>query len=200
MSPRGLILASASAARAGMLRDAGLDFQIRPANLDEADITDTVQRSGSGPGDVAQELAAYKALYVSLDHPDALVLGADQVLNHNAELIDRAFDREGARATLTRLRGDTHTLISGAAIARDGDVLWEHSERVEMTVRPFSDAFLDIYLANAGSALTDAVGCYHLEGLGAQLFSRVEGDYFTVLGLPLLAVLQALRDIGHLTE
>jgi len=196
----GVILASASTARAAMLRAAGVPFRTDPAHVDEDAIKHTMLSVDAAPSEIAMALAEQKAHDVSPRHQGALILGADQVLVHRGELLSKTLDMTAARAQLARLRGDSHQLLSATAIVRDGVTLWRHSTAVTMTMRPFSDQFLDGYLARIGDLALGSVGCYHLEGPGAQLFARVEGDYFTVLGLPLLAVLDALRVQGVLGE
>lgn len=195
-----LILASASSTRASLLRGAGVQIEIAPADIDEAVIRDQGQTLGKDPAVIAAELAVAKAKVVSAQHPNAIVLGADQVLVHRNDLLSKASDLSEARAHLLRLRGETHRLISAAAIVRGGQTLWHDADHAELTMRDFSDAFLDSYLATTEDQILWSVGCYQLEGPGAQLFERVDGDYFTVLGLPLLAVLRALRETGHVAN
>jgi len=196
----GLILASASPARAGLLAGAGIEAEILPARIDEAAVKQALLAEGAPARDVADKLAELKALRISARRPGALVLGADQVLVCDGRLFDKAPDRAAARAQLTALRGRPHRLLSAAVIARDGTVLWRHVGAARLTMRPFSDGFLEDYLDLLGDLAFTSVGCYHLEGLGAQLFAAVEGDYFTVLGLPLLELLGFLRARGVLTE
>jgi septum formation protein len=141
-----------------------------------------------------------KALRVSARHPGRLVLGADQVLVADGRLFDKPDSLAAARDQLVALRGRTHQLLSAAVIALDGAPVWRHVGAARLAMRPFSETFLDEYLTRTGDLALTSVGCYHLEGLGAQLFARVEGDYFTVLGLPLLEVLGFLRARGVLTE
>jgi septum formation protein len=191
-----LILASASQTRQRMLADAGVVFTAHPADLDEAAVK--TRMTGSAPDAVAAELARQKALQVSAAYPGKMVLGADSVLAFDGALISKASGLDAARALLMRLGGRNHQLVSAAALARDGRVLWHGAQTVTLTMRPFSPAFLDAYLAAEGAAILSSVGCYRFEGLGAQLFERVDGDYFAVLGLPLLAVLAALRQEGIL--
>ena len=188
MSER-LILASKSAARRAMLENAGVAFTVRVADVDE----DALKCPGVDAPALAVELAAAKALAVSRADPEAWVLGGDQTLSFDDGLISKAPTLEVARERLTAMRGRSHQLHSGAALARNGALVWSGVDSVTMRMRDFSDAFLDTYLAAEGEALLDCVGSYRLEGLGAQLFEAVEGDYFTVLGLPLWPVLQALR-------
>lgn len=196
MTGERLILASGSAARRTMLEAAGVPFSVHPANVDE-DAIKAVHDPGDAPG-LAVELARAKALAVSRHDPDAWVLGADQTLAFAGGLVSKPASMEAARAQLSALRGRSHQLHSGAALARNGQVVWSGVDSVQMRVRDFSDRFLDAYLAAEGEALLGCVGAYRLEGLGSQLFEAVEGDYFTVLGLPLWPVLAELRRAGVL--
>jgi len=188
-----LVLASASPARAAMLAAAGVDAEVMPARIDEAAIKQAMLAEGAGPRDLADKLAEMKALRISARHPGRLVLGADQVLVHDGRVFDKAQGLTEARAHLATLRGQTHRLLSAAVVALDGQPVWRHVGVARLTMRPFSDTFLDAYLESIGELALHSVGCYHLEGPGAQLFSRVDGDYFTVLGLPLLELLGFLR-------
>lgn len=187
-----LILASKSAARRAMLADAGVPFVVQVADVDEG----ALKTPGVDPVELAAELARTKALAVSRHDADAWVLGADQTLAFDGGLVSKAATLDAARERLSAMRGRTHQLHSGAALARNGQVVWSGVDTVEMKMRDFSDAFLDAYLAAEGEALLSCVGSYRLEGLGAQLFEAVEGDYFTVLGLPLWPVLAELRRAG----
>jgi septum formation protein len=195
-----LVLASSSATRATMLRAAGVDVEIMPARIDEATVKQSMLAAGASPRDVADKLAELKAQRVSVRRPSRLVLGADQVLVHGGQLFDKAQSRAEARGHLTKLRGGTHQLLSAAVIAAAGQPIWRHIGLARLTMRPFSDAFLDAYLDRIGDLALQSVGCYHLEGLGARLFARVEGDHFTVLGLPLLELLGFLRAREVLSE
>ncbi len=187
-----LILASKSAARRAVLTDAGVPFTVQVADVDE----DALKTPGVDPVELAVELARAKALAVSRHDAEAWVLGADQTLAFDGGLISKAPTLATARERLIAMRGRTHQLHSGAALARNGQVVWSGVDTVEMKMRDFSDAFLDAYLAAEGAALLACVGSYRLEGLGSQLFEAVEGDYFTVLGLPLWPVLAELRRAG----
>ena len=189
-----LVLASGSAARRAMLAQVGVAFDVIPADVDEARLKAGL--AGAGPGEVATALAEAKALAVSRLQPAALVLGSDQILELDGGLMDKARDLDGARTRLRKLRGRTHSLHSAAALARGGEVIWTGVDRADLTMRPWSDAFLERYLAAEGPGLLGSVGCYRLEGPGAQLFEKVEGDFFTVLGMPLWAVLEELRRLG----
>jgi septum formation protein len=187
-----LILASKSAARRAILTEAGVPFTVQVADVDE----DALKTPGVDPAALAVELARAKALAVSRHDADAWVLGADQTLAFDGGLVSKAPTLEAARERLIAMRGRSHQLHSGAALARNGQVVWSGVDTVEMKMRDFSDAFLDAYLAAEGVALLACVGSYRLEGLGSQLFEAVEGDYFTVLGLPLWPVLAELRRAG----
>lgn len=188
-----LILASASASRQAMLKAAGVDFKVQSAAIDEPRLTVELLSKGADGGDIARGLAEAKALAVSRSNPGELVLGGDSILALGAELIDKSPDLVTLRTVLRKLSGTTHELISAVALASDGQILWHHAARARMTMRVLSDGFIDDYLAREGEAVLASVGGYHFEGLGAQLFDHVEGDYFTILGLPLLPVLKELR-------
>lgn len=191
-----LVLASKSAARRAMLTDAGVPFSVQVADVDE-DAVKAVHDPADAAG-LAVELARVKALAVSRHDPDAWVLGADQTLAFDGGLVSKAPSLDAARSRLAAMRGRTHHLHSGAALARNGQIVWSGVDTVTMRMRDVSDAFLDAYLAAEGEALLACVGAYRLEGLGAQLFEAVEGDYFTVLGMPLWPVLAELRRAGVL--
>ena len=188
-----LVLASASSSRARILSGARVAFLAMPADIDESALKATLLKQNKSVQEVAQALAEAKAIHVSKVRPDALVLGADQVLDFGGELLSKCADLAAARNLLWRLRGRQHRLISALALAEAGKVVWTHSETADLTMRTFSDAFLDAYLSAEGSAVLDGVGCYRLETMGAQLFERVEGDYFSILGLPLQPLLAELR-------
>ncbi len=191
-----LILASKSAIRGDMLRAAGLAITTYPASIDERGFEHRWESQGLSPSAVAEALAREKALSVSREHPGAVVVGADQTMALGEQRFTKVATLAAARAKLITLRGKRHELHSGFALARDGAVLASGVASAYLTMRDFSDAFLDDYLAKAGEAILASVGCYQLEGLGVTLFETIEGDYFTILGLPLLALLQALREQG----
>lgn len=189
-----LILASRSAARRAMLTGAGVPFEAEDAGVDEPAIKAAF--GSEAPSALAVELAQAKALAVSARRAGAWVLGSDQTLAFDDGLISKAPSLEAARDRLRIMRGREHQLHSGAALARDGAVVWSGVDTARMTMREFSDAFLDAYLAAEGEPVLASVGAYRLEGMGSQLFERVEGDYFTVLGMPLWPVLAELRRVG----
>lgn len=195
-----LVLASRSAARREMLTRLGVVFEAEDSGLDEGPLKTELLKAGAGAGEVAAKLAAAKAAAVSARRPGALVLGSDQTLELDGELIDKARDLEEARRRLQRMRGRSHVLHSGAALAVDGQAVWSDLDRAEMTMRGFSDGFLDRYLAAEGEALLGSVGCYRLEGLGGQLFERAGGDWFTIMGMPLWPLLAELRRRGALAS
>ena len=193
-----LVLASGSHSRKTLLTAAGLAYHADPADLDEDALMARLKADGADAQAVASELAAQKALHVSRRHPGKLVLGGDSVIAFGDRLLSKCATLEEARALLRQLSGHAHLLVSAAALARDDKILWRHASPCHMQVRELDDAFLDDYLKREGTALLSSVGCYRFEGLGAQLFEKVEGDYFSVLGLPLLPVLAALRREGEL--
>ena len=193
------ILASGSESRRRLLAAAGVPFVAIPADVDEDAIKDALLRAATPTRAIASHLARAKALRVSALYPDALVLGADQTLVLDDEIVSKCPDLVAARRLLERLRGRVHLLVGGYVLARAGAELWHHVETTSLTMRAFSPAFLDAYLAAEGTGLLSAVGCYKLEGRGAQLFATVEGDYFSILGLALLPLLAELRKHGVLT-
>ncbi len=190
------ILASGSASRKRILQAAGVPFTAVPADIDENRRKDALLAGGTELDRVAVALAEAKALHVSRAWPGALVLGADQALLFEDDLVSKCADLAAARVLLSRLRGKAHRLTSALALAKDGIVRWRHTATSVLHMRDFSDAFLDAYLSTEGEGILGCVGCYKLEGLGSQLFEAVEGDYFSILGLPLQPLLAELRRQG----
>ncbi|WP_437360026.1 Maf family protein [Inquilinus limosus] len=193
-----LVLASGSATRRMMLEAAGVAVTVSPAAIDEAEVKASMKAEGASPADVAEALAVLKAQRASRRRPGALVIGADQMLDCDGVWYDKPADRAAARDQLLALCGRTHTLTSTAVAVRDGERVWHATDRARLTMRPFSHVFLEGYLDAVGDAVLSSVGGYQLEGRGAQLFAKVEGDHFTILGLPLLPLLGFLRDHGVL--
>lgn len=194
-APR-VVLASASAIRAELLQRAGVAVTRDPANLDEAQIRRSFRRDGADAGRCAEELARAKAIRVFSRHPDALVIGADQILDCGGTWFDKPRDRAEARAQLMALRAKSHMLATAVVVVQLGAVVWRHVERPLLAMRDFSEQFLDDYLTGLGEDVLTVVGGYRLEERGVQLFSRIEGDYFAILGLPLLPLLGFLRGCG----
>jgi septum formation protein len=186
-----LVLASRSESRRTVLAGAGIALEVLAADVDERAIE--AQAGAASPSQVALLLARHKALAVTAKRPGRLVLGADQTLALGQRLYAKPADLAAARHQLRGMRGRTHELHSAVVVARDSAVLFEHCEIARLTMREFSDDFLDRYLAAVGSVVTASVGGYQVESLGIQLFERIEGDHFTILGLPLLRLLQYLR-------
>jgi septum formation protein len=191
-----LVLASASAVRRALLEAAGIPVEVRPARIDERTIE--AAAPSDNPSAVAALLARKKALRVAADVPGRLVVGADQTLAFGRRRFDKPADRAAARAQLQALAGQTHELHAAITVARGRDVLFEHVAVARLTMRGLSEDSLDRYLDAAGVAVTASVGAYQLEGLGVHLFERIDGDHFTILGLPLLPLLAYLRTEGSL--
>jgi len=198
LSAHPLVLASRSAARRVMLAAAGIPMEPNPADLDERTLE--ARAASQTPAGVAVLLAREKAAFVARAHPGRLVLGADQTLALGAMRFAKPADRQAARAQLRALSGRSHELHSAIAFVQDGAVLFELTDSARLTMRSLSDHFLDLYLDAVGEAATASVGAYQLEGLGSHLFERVDGDYFTILGLPLIPALDFLRRHGCLAS
>ncbi len=177
-----------------MLRGAGLDFTAHAADLDEASIIQNMQQVHASIPDIAAALARQKALAVAAQHPDALVIGSDQILEFHGEILSKALSTDEAAEKLKRLRGHDHHLISAVSIAMNDQILWDTHDQATLHMHDFDDTFLQQYLSRAGEALTSAVGGYWLEDVGAWLFREVKGDYFTILGMPLLPLLSYLKE------
>lgn len=193
-----LILASASSARSALLQGVGLQFSALPANVDEASVKDSLQAEGATAKNVAEALADLKALKISQQNPDALVIGGDQTLDCNGVWFDKPPDRAHLIGHLTALSGNQHSLFAAICVFRDGQRLWGTVQTANMTMRHLSATEIESYADAVGEEVLGSVGGYRLEGLGASLFERIEGDYFTVLGLPLLPLLGFLRQHGAL--
>lgn len=191
-----ITLASGSRYRKSLLENAGVEFDVRTAEVDERAVEAPLAGTGASPRDVALVLAEAKALDVSQKAPQAYVIGADQTLSLGDRLFHKPADMEEARRHLLALSGKTHQLNSAAVVARAGETLWRHVEVVDMTVRDLDPAFVGRYLARAGERALSSVGAYQVEGEGIQLFESIEGDYFAIIGLPLLPLLSALRGLG----
>jgi septum formation protein len=191
-----LVLASKSAIRHALLRDAGVPVEVQPADIDERTIEQ--QSPARDAGELAALLAREKARTIAARLPGRLVLGADQTLALGERRFSKPGDRATARAQLAALRGRTHELHTAVALMRESAIVFEHREVARLTMRAFSDSFLESYLDAVGAAVTASVGGYQLERIGIQLFERIEGEHFVILGLPLVALLQYLRQAGWL--
>jgi septum formation protein len=197
-----IILASSSATRATLLRAAGLPFEARAAAVDEASLKEAAQAEALPPAEAATLLADAKAQRIAqrllAEQPEALVIGADSLLVCEGRWFDKPDGMSGARAQLAALRGRTHELVSAVVCWRHGQRIWHHAATSRLAMRDFSDAFLDAYLAVEGEAITHSVGAYRLEGIGMHLFRKVEGEHAAILGLPMLPLLDFLRQHGVL--
>ena len=192
-----LILASSSKVRARLLQEAGVAFTVQSPGLDEHAMREAVGSTGAlSPQDIAEVLARAKAEAVSELVPQAVVIGADQVLAFGDRILSKPDSMEAARRELLDLSGKSHTLHSAVAVAVRGGTVWAHSEASTLTMRALTPQFIGRYLAAAGEEVLSSVGAYQLEGLGVQLFEKIDGDYFSILGLPLLPLLDALRREG----
>ncbi|MCD1624985.1 Maf family protein [Seohaeicola saemankumensis] len=196
--PQPIILASGSSIRAQLLTQAGLVFEVRNPRVDEEMLRDAMLAEGSSSRDLADALAEMKSLRISEKHPEALVIGCDQVLDLQGKVLNKPRSRDEARAQLIQLRGTRHNLLSAVVICEAGKPIWRHIGQVRLFVRDFSESWLDGYLDRNWPDIGDAVGSYKLEKEGVRLFSRVDGDYFTVLGLPLLDLLSYLSLRGDI--
>ena len=192
-----IILASKSAARRAVLTGAGVPFEVAVAGVDEDAVKTAMLAQGATPRDVADALAEIKAVKISAGRA-GFVIGSDQTLEFEGKLYDKAESLEAARERLTTMRGRPHKLHSAVVVAKDGAPIWREIVSATLTMREFSDDFLDGYLALEGEEMLGSVGCYRLEGPGAQLFSKIEGDYFAILGLPLMGLLDLFRRHGVL--
>ncbi len=197
---RTVVLASASRIRRTLLENAGLDVVADPADIDEGAIKGEMRRQGAAVEAVALKLAIRKAQAAAARHPAAPVIGADQMLDAGGTWFDKPTDRAAAARQLAALAGRTHRLVSATAVIEGGREIWRAADSATLHMRPLSPAFIERYLDQVGPAALGSVGAYQLEGLGAQLFTRIEGDYFTILGLPLLPLLAFLRQHGIIDE
>jgi len=195
-----IVLSSTSASRRRLLSQSGIYFDTAKPPVDEAPIKARLKQGGASAADVAEALAEAKANSVADILPGHYVIGADQMLECEGVWFDKPENRDGARQQLLALRGKTHQLITAAVIAHEGRIIWRHTEVAQMTMRDFSDEFLATYLDKAGDALTGSVGAYEVEGIGVQLFAKIEGDYYSILGLPVVPLLIGLREAGALPK
>lgn len=191
-----LILASGSPFRRQLLENAGLAFSIVRPEIDERAVEAPLENSGATPEEVAQVLAEAKALDVSERQPDALVIGSDQTLSLDDRVFHKPADMEGARRHLLALSGNTHQLNSAVALAKNGETLWRHVDIARLTMRKLEPGFIGRHLARVGSKALTSVGAYQIEGEGLQLFEKIEGDHFTIVGLPMVPLLAKLRELG----
>ena len=196
--PQPLILASGSEIRASLLRQARVDHRVEVARIDEEMIKAALLAEDAPPRDIADTLAEMKARKVSEKNPGALVLGCDQVLDHAGQLLSKAKDPSDAITQLTKLSGDRHSLLSAAVICEDGQPIWRHVGQVRLRMRELSETFIADYVERNWDSIQHAVGCYKLEEEGARLFSNIQGDYFHVLGMPFLELLNYLTLRGDL--
>lgn len=194
-----LILASSSPTRATLLSRAGVTFQAMPARIDEESLRAGLQADGVGPRDVADAMAEHKALKIARRHPEALVLGCDQILEFEGQCLGKPATLSGARERLIALRGRTHRLFTAAVLYDRGQPVWRHVTRADLTMRAFSDEFLDDYLARLGDEALHTVGAYAVEDYGIRLFDRIEGDLFGILGLPLVDLMAVLARRGDIS-
>ena len=193
---RPIILASGSPFRKKILEDAGIDFTVERPGIDERAVEDAVASSGMSADDLAQILAEAKAVDVSQNHPGTLVIGSDQTLSMDGELFHKPADMEEARRRLLKLSGRTHQLNSAIVIALDGEAIWRHVSIAQLTMRVLDPGFVGRHLSSVGDTALSSVGAYQIEGRGIQLFEKIEGDHFTIVGLPLLPLLEKLRELG----
>ncbi|WP_421927907.1 Maf-like protein [Neoaquamicrobium sediminum] len=190
-----IVLASGSPFRRKMLEDAGLEIEVEKPQIDERAVEAAVANSGVGPEDLALILAEAKALEVSQDRPGALVIGTDQTLSLGDEVLHKPRDMEEARRRLLALSGKTHQLNSAVVLMRDGELLWRHVGVARLTMRELDPGFIGRHLSHVGEKVLSSVGAYQIEGEGIQLFEAIEGDHFTIVGMPLLPLLAKLREM-----
>jgi septum formation protein len=193
-----IVLASASPSRIALLTAAGVDFTATPAPIDERAVETPLIETGAGPAEIAAALAEAKAVAVGHDAPQAIVIGADQTLALDGQRWTKPADLGEAREQLARLSGRTHTLHAAVAAVHEGAVVWRHQEAADLTMRPLTAVMIDAYLKRVGETALASVGAYQIEGAGIQLFDAIDGDYFAILGLPLLPLFRFLRNAGAL--
>lgn len=177
-----------------MLKKAGVDFVSLPADIDEEKILKKMQSDGQSMENIALELAQQKAIVVSKNNPDAYIIGSDQILSIDGEIYSKAKDKNEAKERLLDFQGRTHFLISAVCVVKDGQVIWNYSDTASLQMRSLTGQDIDKYIELAGHVVTDCVGCYALEGIGIRLFSDIKGDFFTILGMPLLPLLNFLQE------
>ena len=190
-----IMLASKSKSRRKTLEDAGLIFETVSSGVDEDEIKAKMSKAGATFKQIAEALAREKALTVSKKHPDSLIIGGDQILACEGKYYDKAKNINEARNHLKSFKGKTHELITSIVLVRNGEVIWKHTSRLRLSMRDFSIEFLEEYIEKAGDALLQSAGCYFIEGLGIQLFSNIEGEYYAIQGMPMLALLKKLREL-----
>lgn len=194
-----IILASQSYARQTMLQNAGVEFKSIPADLDEAQIIQNLEKEKASVGDIALSLAKEKALHISKNYPDQYIIGSDQVLSMNDKLYSKAKDRQEAIDRLMEFQGQEHFLTASVAVAKAGDVLWHKTDAAALKMKSLTRQDIEKYSEIAGDALTSCVGCYAIEGAGIRLFRDIRGDYFTIMGMPLMPLLNYLDAEGVLS-
>lgn len=194
MNEESLILASGSAFRARLLRNAGIDFIVEKANIDERAVEESLGSSGLSPADLAELLAQAKAINVSERFPDKFVIGADQTLSIEERILHKPENMEQARARLLELQGKTHMLLSAVVLVKNSEILWSNVTPSALTMRPLTPGYIGRHLARVGDIALTSVGAYQIEGEGVQLFQSVKGDMFSIQGLPLIELLHALRE------
>lgn len=195
-----VILASGSSIRAKLLRDAGVNFSTKVSKIDEASIIASLKMEKAKPHNVVDLLAEYKAQRVAMKYSDTIVIGCDQILVCDKKIYEKAETLDAARSTLLSLRGKAHQLMSAVVVFEQGKPVWRHMGRAQLVMRDFSDSYLEDYIEQNRDTILSSVGCYKLEEEGVQLFSNIQGDYFTILGIPLLEVLGFLRSRGVLKK
>lgn len=191
-----IVLASGSPYRRKILEDAGLKLIVKGSQIDERAVEQAVAETGLKPDDLAQIIAEAKAIDVSQNEPGALVIGADQILSLDDQILHKPADMEEARRRLLKLSGRTHQLNSAVVIVKDGEAIWRHLSVAQMTMRELDPGFVGRHLSSVGEIALSSVGAYQIEGKGIQLFEKIEGDYFSIIGLPLLPLLDKLRELG----